>query len=118
MPLAGPIVISAIAATLWWSGRPDFHLNWRVIIDVTPWALIFYCITLIGAALNDLVPEFSERPGIGVGLIIAALAVSLYGGFIVIWRHDEPFTIPISVWITTFVFLAISIGLCHSEAEA
>ena len=46
---------------IWWSGRPDFSLKWDVILDVTPWALIFYSITLIGAALNDLMPDFSPR---------------------------------------------------------
>jgi len=118
VPILGPVAMSALAAVLWWSGRPDFHIDWRIIIDISPWALTFYAITLIGAALNDLTPNFSDRPGIGVSLILAAVAVSLYGGFIVIWRHDPKFTAGAGVWVVTFILLAISIGLCHNEATA
>lgn len=118
VPIFGPIGISGIAAILWWTGNPDFRFDWNVIVDVTPWALIFYAITLIGAALNNIVPEFSDRPGMGFSLILAAVAVSLYGGFIVIWRHNHQFSVGTGVWIATFILLAISIGLCHNEAEA
>lgn len=116
VPIVGPIGMSALAAVLWWTGRPDFHIDWHVIVYISPWALIFYAITLIGAALNDLMPDFSNRPGIGVSLILAAVAVSLYAGFMVIWRHEANFAAGTAVWVVTFILLAISVGLCHSEA--
>jgi hypothetical protein len=110
--------MSALAAVLWWTGNPQFKIDWRIIADISPWALVFYAITLIGAALNDLMPEFSSRPGVGTSLILAAIAVSLYAGFIVVWRHDDKFAPGAGVWVVTIILLAISIGLCHNEAEA
>ena len=63
VPILGPIAISIVAVVLWWTGRTDFRIHWGLIVDITPWALTFYAVTLIGAALNDLIPDFSRRPG-------------------------------------------------------
>jgi hypothetical protein len=118
VPILGPIAISTVAVVLWWTGRTDFQIHWRLIVDITPWALTFYAVTLIGAALNDLIPDFSRRPGIGFSLILAALAVSLYAAFIVIWRHENDFSVGPRIWVATIILLAISVGLCYNEAKA
>jgi hypothetical protein len=117
VPIAGPMVISAIVAALWWTGSKNFKVDWRIIVDMTPWALTFYAITLIGATMNDVMPDFSARPGIGTGLIVAAIGVCIYTGMMVVWRHDPSFTPGPGVWIATLIFTIASIGLCHT-AEA
>lgn len=83
----------------------------------SPWALTFYAITLIGATMNDFAKEFSNRIGVGVGLILAAVTVSMYTGMMVIWRHDNGFKPGIGVWAATLFFVAVTVGLCH-EADA
>lgn len=109
-------MISALVAGLWWSGT-NFPIDWNIIIDVSPWALTFYCITLIGATMNDLWPELGNRPGLGVSLMMAAVAVALYAAFIVIWRHNPEFTPGTPVYVVTFILLLISIVLCHRGAR-
>jgi hypothetical protein len=117
VPIFGPITISAAVVLAWWSGEQKFLINWHIIVDVSPWALTFYCITLIGATMNDLWPNLSAHPALGVALIIVALAVALYASFIVIWRHDPTFSPGTSVYVVTFMLLAISIPLCHEGTK-
>ena len=115
-PIVGPIAISAIVVLAWWTGQPKFPINWHLLIDdVTPWALTFYTITLIGATMNDLWPKLSNHPVLGVSLIVVAFAVALYAAFIVIWRHGDPnFKPETSVYLVTFILLGISIVLCYN----
>jgi len=117
-PILGPLAISAGVALLWSTGDPGFSINWQVIIDeVTPSALTFYAITLIGATMNDLWPKLSDHPVLGSSLMVTAFAVALYGAFIVIWRHNSQFTAGKPVYVVTFVLLGISIYLCHKGAK-
>lgn len=117
-PVVGPIVISAIVAMLWWTGDKAFQINWPLIVeDVTPWALTFYAITLIGATMNDFWPKLARHPGLGVALILMAFAAAIYGAFIVIWRHNSEFTPGTGVYTVTFIILVISIGLCYKGAH-
>lgn len=117
-PLVGPVVISAIVAMLWWTGSPDFKIHWPLIVeDVTPWALTFYAITLIGATMDDLWPKLSGHAVLGVSLIVMALAAAIYGAFIVIWRHNSGFAPGAGVYVVTFAILVISIGLCYKGAH-
>jgi hypothetical protein len=117
VPLGGPIIVSALVAFAWQSGQPQFPINWSIILDVTPWAMTFYCLTLIGATMNELWPQLSSRPVLGLALMITGLLVCVYGAFIVIWRHDPDFEPPATVYIYTVVLLAISVGLCHHAAR-
>jgi hypothetical protein len=68
--------------------------------------------------MNDLWADFSTRAALGVSLILVAVAVALYGAFIVVWRHDPSFTPGIPVYVVTFILLSISIWLCHKGARA
>jgi len=118
VPIFGPIIISAIVVLAWWTGQPQFPINWRIIVDVTPWALTFYCITLIGATMNDLWADLLAHPALGLSLMMVALAVALYAAFIVIWRHNPAFVPGTPVYVSTFILLGISIVLCHQGAKA
>jgi len=117
-PIFGPMAMSVIVVLAWRSGQPQFPINWYLIVeDITPWALTFYCITLIGATMDDLWPELQQHPGLGLSLIMVALAVALYASFIVIWRHDRNFTPGVPVYVVTFLLLTLSIVLCHEGAK-
>jgi hypothetical protein len=113
-PLAGPVVMSAIVVLLWSTGQPQFPINWTLVVgEMTPWALTFYCITLIGASMYNLLPTIAQRPALGGGLMFAAIAVSLYAGMIVIWRHDPTFNASVRVYAVTGGLLIFSVYLCH-----
>ncbi len=113
-PLFGPVFVSAIVVLFWSSGQPQFSINWHLVVgEVTPWAVIFYCMTLIGASMHNLWPRLHLRPALGTFLIVLAIGVALYAGMIVIWRHDPTFTPGLRVYLVTGVLWAASVYLCH-----
>jgi hypothetical protein len=116
-PIFGPIAISIGVVLLWQTGNPNFRISWPIILDVSPWALTFYCFTLIGTTMNDLWPNFKDRPILVIGLIVVALMVAIYASFMVIWRHDPNFRPGTNVYVVTFIFLGISIPLCYAGAK-
>ena len=117
-PLIGPVVISGVVVCLWWVGDPKFKINWHLLIDdLTPWALTFYAITLIGATMKDLWSKLSVHPVLGVSLLLTAFTVAVFESFIVIWRHDSQFVAGTSVYLVTCFLLGVSIYLCHKGAK-
>jgi hypothetical protein len=114
VPILGPIAISAIGVLLWSTGQPRFSINWHLVIgEVTPWALTFYCMTLIGASMHSLLPTIAQRRALGWALISAAAGVAIYAAMIVVWRHDPTFTPGGPVYMVTGGLLVLSVYLCH-----
>ncbi len=118
VPLAAPTVISFIVAYAWASGNPGFRPSLSIAADVSPWALTFYSLTLIGSTLNDFWPKLTTKPVLGSALILVAVAVLLYTSFIVIWRHNPTFVPGKPVYGVTLVLLCSSVALCHVGYKA
>ena len=116
--LLGPAVISAATILLWMSGNPDFRPSMPIIVDLSPWALVFYTLTLLGATLNELWPKVSEHPTLGGFLAVTALAVGVYASFIVIWRHNSAWRPTGPVYVFTGVLLVVSVFLSHAGYAA
>jgi hypothetical protein len=116
-PVLGPVLISVLVVFLWSTGQPGFKMDWGIIVDVSPWALTFYTITLIGATMNDFWHKLGDHQVLGVGLIVIAIAVALYASFIVVWRHDPKFTVGTPVYAVTLFLLCLSIVLCHQATK-
>src|SRR5215472_17639370 len=115
IPILGPIGMSAIFLLAWKTGEPpDWAIKWHPIIeDVTPWALIFYSMTLIGATIDDFLPKFSAHIPFGVSLAVVAIAVTVYASFIVIWHQDANWHVRSPVYYVTGFLLVLSIVMCH-----
>src|SRR6266478_5697885 len=107
-PILGPILISAGVVFLWSTGQPGFQMDWHIIVDVSPWALTFYAITLIGATMNDFWHKMGDHWMLGAGLFGIATAVALYASFIVVWRHDPKFVVGTPVYTVTLFLLFLS----------
>lgn len=118
VPLLGPIVVSAIVALVWETGQPAFHMDVKVIFDVTPWALIFFTMALLGSGFNDIWADLGNHRVLAIFLVVDVFAVLLYASFIVIWRHNSAFVPGNGVYVVTIILLAASIMLCHSAARA
>ena len=113
-PILGPIAVSAIVALLWEIGVSSFKIDWTIVCDdVSPWALSFYCVTLICVTMHDFWPRMSTHPVLFVSLILVAFSVAIYASFIVIWRHDPTFHAGTKLWQMAFVFLVAVVSLCH-----
>lgn len=118
VPLLGPAVISAFIILLWISGNPGFKPSLPVIVDLSPWALVFYTLTLLGATLNELWPNVSQHQTLGGSLAVTVLAVAIYGAFIVIWRHNAAWQPGGAVYFVTAVLLVVSVFLSHAGYAA
>lgn len=118
IPLLAPIVISGVVVGAWATGNPTFTPSMSIIVDVSPWALTFYSLTLIGSTFNVFWPKLGTNAMLGIGLILTAVAVTLYASFMVIWRHDPTFSPGVPVYIVTVFLLCISVILSHNGHKA
>ena len=113
-PILGPIAVSATVVGLWQMGVSSFKIDWAIVCDdVSPWALSFYCVTLVCVTMHDFWPKLPTHPVLGVSLILAAFSVAIYASFIVIWRHNSTFHPGTKLWQMAFIFLAAVVWLCH-----
>jgi len=112
-PLGGPVVLSAIFVLFWWTLKSGFAPRMEIVLDITPWAMTFYALTLIATALRELWPRYSKHPALFVWLSILASMIIAYYAFMVIIRHEETFVPAGSVYIVTTVLLLAAVFLCH-----
>jgi hypothetical protein len=115
-PLGVPIVASFLFSLLWKTGNPDFHINVQVVFDVSPWALIFYSMTLIGSTLHEYWIKVVSHKLLLIGMIFTIMSVAIYASFIVIWRQYGNFTPSIDVYAVTGFLLIISVIVCHTSS--
>jgi hypothetical protein len=116
-PLGIPILVSALAAFVWEIGQPAFHMDMKVIADVTPWALVFFTMALLGGGFYDMWADWSTRPALSVSLLLVAFVVLIYASFIVIWRHSPAFVPGTGVYILALILLAATVVVCHEAAK-
>jgi hypothetical protein len=113
IPLLAPIIVSGVVILAWLSGSPKFSPNIQIAVDVSPWALTFYTLTLIGSTLNEFWPKLTTHVALGLAISLVATAVTLYAAFMVIWRHDPAFVPGRPVYLVALSLLFISVVLCH-----
>jgi len=109
VPLGGPVILSWLTILAWETGNPNFTPQWSIVLDVSPWALTFYGLTLVGASLNSLWPRIPSNAVIGGGLIASALAMAIYTAFMIIWRHDSGFAPGLGVYLMTGAMLFFAV---------
>jgi hypothetical protein len=117
LPLPGPIVISLIA-WLFLRTTDNVPMSREVIVDVTPWALIFFTMALLGAAFHDIWPNLGSHIILGVVLLVLTILVFMYIQHTVSWRIEHPRVEPDrGVWVTAFTLLAGSIVTGYLAAK-
>jgi hypothetical protein len=113
IPILGQALISLLVVVAWKTINPGFMPMIGIILDVTPWALTFYALTLIGATLNGLWPKISDHGSLAVWLLVVAFFSALYTSLLVIRRHESTFVPGAAVYYVTLLLLFISVVLCH-----
>jgi hypothetical protein len=127
LPLAGPIVLSLLIALALITLKPKVPLNPDVIVDVTPWALIFFTMALLGSGIHDYWSAVARPPAPGVvrpsmaviiSILVVAAAILIYVTLIVADRLQQSgaSAYGTSVWVLTFILLGASIVVCHEAA--
>ena len=113
-PIIGPVALASLFVLLWSTGAKGFTPDYgKVIGNVSPWALTFYSLTLIGSTFHAFLPKFKDHIGLGIFIIIVGGAVCVYASFIAVWSHDSNFVPGIEVYFVTVVLLVASIWLCY-----
>ena len=113
LPLGAPILLSVIFVYFWWTLASNFTVRLNVVIDITPWALATYALTLIGTTIRTFGNRWAKQPKLGAALVAVALADTVYYAFMVIQRHDASFTPSPSVYYTMIILVSASIILCY-----
>ena len=110
IPAILPIFLSALFVLCWMTLSPDFTPDFRVVIDVTPWAIAVYSLTLIGGAFDR-----SRKLDLAHTLQLcgAATANAVYYSMLVIKRHDPHFVVTWSAYSVTLVLMFCSIVICY-----
>ena len=114
VPLGGPVVLSCLIVLLWQTGMPDFVPRWSIILDISPWTLVFYALALIGGALYELWPCISTQRSLGSYLIAAGSTAQVYAAFLVVWRHSNAFAPTRGIYIYSIGILLLAIVLSHN----
>ncbi|MBV5326981.1 MAG: hypothetical protein JZU65_04990, partial [Chlorobium sp.] len=105
---------SAAVVLAWSTGNASFHPSIAIILDITPWAITFYTLTLVAASAYQFWDDLVKRPALVVGLLLDTLAVGVYAAFTVIWRHDSAFVPGAPVYVVTGALLLTTVALCYS----
>jgi hypothetical protein len=113
LPLGAPILLSMIFVYFWWTLDPNFTPASSVVIDLTPWALATYVLTLIGTTIRAFGNRWTEQPKLGVALACVAFADTVYYAFMVIQRHNASFAPSPSVYYTMVILVFAAIILCY-----
>jgi hypothetical protein len=111
IPAVAPIFLSAVFVFAWKTLDSGFTPNFRVIVDVTPWAIAVYSLALIGCTFDRSWAKLGK--GALSGLWVAAAANVVYYAFLVIRRHDLAFAVPADAYYVTVVLMIASIVLCY-----
>lgn len=123
LPILGPVIISTVVVLFWVSLDEKFIPNWLLIVDVGPWALVFYTVTLVFTSLQSLLPKAKDH-GVLVGaMIVVALFVTIYAGCMELFRQSAlqkmastdaaAVAIPGSAYYVAVLLLLIAVCLCH-----
>ena len=120
VPVFGPTLIALAVAVAWMSLEPTFSIRWAVVVDITPWATTFYCITLVCSTMHALWERIVASETVGAefynrftSLMMIASAVVLYNALTVIKRHDPSFAAPSAAYWVTAVLMIVSVVLSY-----
>jgi hypothetical protein len=77
IPTFGPTLFSLLVIGMWKTGDPSTELNLTRVADLTPWALCFFALTLIGSSYSDLDRSLKNAYPTIVGWMLAVGAGAL-----------------------------------------
>jgi hypothetical protein len=124
LPIFGPIVVSLMVVGLWLSLDPTFKPRFMPILDVGPWALMVYTVTLLFTSLQGILPNSQQHRALTWSMIVVAVVVTIYAGCMELRRQQAPapsadasapaaVLIPHTAYYVAVLLLLVSVYLCH-----
>ncbi len=116
VPIGVPIVMTMVIDLMQQTGPHPPPFSLEVLVDLTPWTLTFFSLTLIAHSLRRLWPHIEAQKVPFVAIIGVAFVVALYAGFIVQWRH-ETWKPDLRVYSVAAILTLVSVWFCHASAD-
>lgn len=111
IPLAAPALLSLAFVGAWQTLDGRFTPDWKVVVDLSPWAIAVYSLTLIGATFDRSWARL-DRGSLSL-LWLSAAANAIYYAMLVIRRHDPLFVVRAEAYYVTALLMVASIFLCY-----
>jgi hypothetical protein len=114
VPTVGPPLLTLLILSLWMTGDLQTKLDLKeVLADLTPWALCFYALTLIGSSLYELGGRVGSHLELGGSMVLVGFLVLIYAVLTVLWRVMGKDANHLSVYVVTGVLWLAAVALCH-----
>ncbi|MFU7529093.1 hypothetical protein [Qipengyuania sp. ASV99] len=112
-PLAGPLAVSMLFMLAWKLGEPEFEISIARWLDISPWALVTYTVTLIGSNFDDYFRAEKPFDSLVIQSGLCLLAIVVFGAFITIWAQDPDWKPTARIYIPTVILLVASVRVCY-----
>ena len=115
VPTMGPPFFTLLVFGAWMTfatqAKPDIK---SIVADLSPWALCFFGLTLIGASINEMgFKRFAEHRALGVSMAVVGIAALGYAVLLALFRAMGKDVAHAPVYYVTFVLWALAVVLCH-----
>lgn len=111
VPLVAPALLAGLFVGAWTTVDPTFSPKLAVIVDLTPWAIVTYSLTLVGGTFDRSWDKLSKE--MLCWLWGAATVNAVYYALLVIRRHDPTFQAHADAYIVTLALMVGSIIVCY-----
>jgi hypothetical protein len=111
-PLLGPPGVGLLVVVLWRVAGNEARIDWSVLADLTPWALLTYALSLVATTLR-----LREARGwlFWVTAFLALVALLLYA-FILQRRLDGAPVAEDALWLSA-ILVAATVVLCYLQRQ-
>lgn len=114
IPTVGPPLFTLAIVGLWMTGDPQTTLDIKKIVaDLSPWALCFYALTLIGSSYNELGTLRDAHKTLVSSMLVVGAVALIYAVFNALWRVNGKDVAHAPVYYVTAVLWFFSVVVCH-----
>ena len=111
IPLIAPATLALLFVGAWKTVDPAFVPKLSVILDLTPWAIVVYSLTLVGSTFDR---SWNKLDKVALSLLwVTAAANAIYYALLVIRRHDPTFEVRADAYYVTLVLMVFSLIVCY-----
>lgn len=115
-PLGMPVLMAGLVMILWATGPMPLPLAWSVVIDITPWTLTFFAVTLLSTSLRRSRANEAVRDGLFWVLLLQAAISAFYFSCFVIWRHVHNYNPGVGAYFLSTILALSAVRTCHANA--
>lgn len=117
LPILAPIFLAGMMVFVWGLGDSNFSPDPWLVIDLTPWAISIYVLTLFGMHAAEIVDNRRGYPWTTGIAAVSWLANVLVFAVMVVWRHDSAWKPDNDLYVFVVILGAVAIYSCYQLRE-